>query len=78
MKKSDIAGWLGMITILVVYGLTSTERIEPAAVSTHAFNLLGGVLLAWNSFHNGAKPVGTLNLTWSLIAAYGVIRGIAG
>lgn len=78
MKKSDVAGWIGMVTILVVYGLTSTERIEPAATTTHAANLIGGLLLAWNSFHNGAKPVGTLNLTWSVIAAYGIVRGLMG
>ena len=78
MKKSDIAGWTGMVTILVVYALTATGRVDPEAIGTHVANFVGGLALAWNSFHNGAKPVGTLNVTWALVAAYGIARAVLG
>ncbi|MEX1023763.1 MAG: hypothetical protein WD226_01690 [Planctomycetota bacterium] len=78
MKLNEAAGWLGMATILVVYALTATGQIPAEHSGTHVANFTGGLLLAWNSFYNRAWPVGTLNVTWSLVAAYGLLRVAAG
>lgn len=37
-------------------------------------NLFGGIFIAANALANSAYPPAVLNVTWSLIAIYGLIK----
>lgn len=70
----DIAGWLGVASLLLAYVLVSTRRIEGDAVLYQALNLGGAGLLIVNSFYYGAFPSVGINVVWIGIAIYALAR----
>ena len=66
----DIAGWIGVIALLIAYGLVSTKRIEGDAVIYQLLNLAGAALLIVNSFYYGAYPSVVINVIWIGIAIF--------
>jgi hypothetical protein len=71
----DVAGWLGVVCLLLAYGLVSLKRIEGDSVSFQLLNLAGAVLLIVNSFFYGAYPSVGINVAWIAIGAYALVRG---
>jgi uncharacterized membrane protein len=72
----EIMGWVGTILILLAYFLLATKKIEEKSKKYHGLNLIGGGLIVINSISNNAYPSAGLNIVWSLIAAYAIIKGI--
>ena len=66
----DIAGWAGVVALLVAYGLVSTKRIEGDAVIYQLLNLAGAALLIVNSAYHGAYPSVVINVIWIGIALF--------
>ena len=71
----DVAGWVGVVALLVAYGLVSTRRIEGDSAAYQLLNLAGAALLIVNSFYYGAFPSVGINLVWIGIAIYALVRG---
>lgn len=65
----DIAGWGGVVALLLAYGLVSTKRIEGDAVVYQLLNLAGAISLIVNSSYYGAYPSVVVNVIWIGIAA---------
>ena len=74
----DVAGWVGVVALLVAYGLVSTRRIEGDSVTYQLLNWAGAALLIVNSFYSGAFPSVGINLVWIGIAIYALVRGRPG
>ena len=70
----DVAGWIGVVALLVAYGLVSTKRIEGDSVVYQMLNLVGAGLLIANSFYYGAYPSVGINVIWIGIAVYALWR----
>lgn len=64
---STIAGWVGMILILVAYFLVSSERVSGESY-IQLLNLFGALGIIWNTFEQKAWPAMTLNIAWVVIA----------
>ena len=66
----DIAGWSGVVVLLIAYGLVSTKRIEGDAVMYQLLNLVGAILLVVNSSYHDAYPSVVVNVIWAGIAIF--------
>lgn len=64
----DIAGWAGVILLLVGYALVSTRRTEGDSILYQSLNVLGALCLIINSAYYGAVPSVTINIIWIGIA----------
>ena len=74
----DVTGWIGVVALLVAYGLVSTKRTEGDSVAYQALNAIGAALLIVNSFYYGAYPSVGINVIWIGIAVYALGRKRAG
>ena len=74
----DVTGWIGVVALLVAYGLVSTKRMEGDSVAYQALNAVGAALLIVNSFYYGAYPSVGINVIWIGIAVYALGRKRAG
>ena len=63
-----IAGWIGMIFILVAYWLVSAKKVEGGARLYQLLNFVGALGIIWNTFVQQAWPAMLLNVIWALIA----------
>ena len=70
----DIAGWIGVVALLVAYGLVSTKRTEGDSVIYQLLNGIGAILLITNSYYYGAYPSVGINIVWIGIAIYALAR----
>lgn len=72
----EIIGWFGAIAILIAYLLVSIKRISPTSKAYQMLNLLGALGIVVNSLVHNAIPSAGLNITWSVIALYGLINSL--
>jgi hypothetical protein len=72
----DAMGWLGMILLLVAYGLLTTGRWRVTGAPYQLANVAGGVLLAVNTAYHHAWPSAALNLVWFVIGAVGIRKAV--
>jgi len=72
----EIIGWVGMILILVAYFLLTSKKLKENSKKYHLLNLVGGLLIVINALSHNAYPPATLNIIWSIIAVYGILKGL--
>lgn len=73
----EIAGWIGTVLVLLAYFmLIAFKKITEDSKSYNIMNLLGAVLIIINSSYHMAYPSVGLNIAWSIIAIYGLIKGL--
>ncbi len=69
----DIMGWIGMVLVLLAYGLLSTNKIKND-VTYQLLNLLAGIFMAIGLFPKNAWFSFTLQIIWGLIALISLIK----
>lgn len=69
----DVMGWIGMILVLIAYGLLSTNKIKNG-VFYQLLNLIAGVCMAIGLFPKNAWFSFTLQIIWALIAVYSIVK----
>ena len=72
----EITGWIGMSLVLLAYLLITIKKFDEVSILYHSMNFCGAVLIGMNSIINGAYPSGALNIIWTFIAIYGLIKGL--
>ena len=72
----EIIGWIGAIMILLAYFLLTQKKLTGESRTYHLINLLGGLAVGINALVNVAYPSVALNMIWSLIAIYGIVKGL--
>jgi len=70
----DVVGWMGVIGLLVAYGLVSAKRVEGDSVVYQVLNVVGSGLLIVNSFYYGAYPSVAINVLWIGIGGCTLLR----
>ena len=68
LNLPTIAGWIGMIFILVAYYLVSTKKVTGESRFYQLLNFFGAIGIIWNTFTQQAWPAMSLNIVWALIA----------
>ena len=69
MPITEIAGWIGMILVLVAYYLVSfNKKVTGQSILYQCLNLLGVTGIGINVFAQKAWPVFTLECIWAMIA----------
>ena len=69
----DILGWIGMILVLVAYGLLSTNKVENGKLY-QMLNLIAATFMAIGLFPTKAWFSFTLQVIWALIAFVAIIK----
>ncbi len=65
----------GTALILLAYFLITSKKISSESKTYQGMNLFGAIGIVINSMMNGAYPSAGLNIIWSIIAIYGLIKG---
>ena len=68
----EITGWVGAVTVLLAYGLLSTDRLSSRSRLYQLLNIAGAVGLVINSAWNGAIPSAVVNLIWIGIGVHAI------
>ncbi len=69
----DIVGWIGMVLVLIAYGLLSTNKIKNGFIY-QLLNLLAGTFMALGLYPKNAWFSFTLQIIWAIIAAYSIAK----
>ena len=69
----DILGWIGMIIVLIAYGLLSTNKIENGKLY-QTLNLIAATFMAIGLFPTKAWFSFTLQVIWALIAIIAIVK----
>lgn len=69
-EPHEILGWLGALSILVAYGLSSLGKIEAQSYTFQILNFFGAFGMVVNARVNKAYPSYVLNLIWMAIGLY--------
>ena len=73
----DVLGWIGAIEVIIAYVLVSTNKMTGESVIYQLLNLTGAILLIIQTLYLKAYPSAFVNVIWTFIAAYSIIK-IAG
>jgi peptidoglycan/LPS O-acetylase OafA/YrhL len=68
-------GWVGAICVLLAYFLISLGKVNNNNMFYHLLNLLGAVLLIYNTVVLKAYPSAFVNVVWTFIAIAGLWKG---
>lgn len=69
----DILGWIGMIIVLIAYGLLSTNKIENGKLY-QTLNLIAATFMAIGLFPTKAWFSFTLQVIWALISIIAIVK----
>lgn len=69
----DIMGWIGMILVLMAYGMLSLGKINNG-ILYQILNLLAGICMAIGLFPKNAWFSFTLQIFWAIIAVVSIIN----
>lgn len=70
----EIAGWVGMICVLVAYILLSFGRMNGRSPGYHILNLVGASGFIVNTWAHGAIPSFALNVVWAAVGLAALAR----
>jgi hypothetical protein len=74
----DALGWVGVVALLLAYGLVSTRRLAGDSVVYQALNVVGSGLLIINSYYYRAMPSVAVNVFWIGIGVFSLARSWLG
>lgn len=70
----DMAGWIGMVLILLGHFLSSTGRVKSDSQAYQFMKFFGACGILWNVFVLKSWPVACLSLFWLVIAVYSLFK----
>ena len=69
----DIFGWIGMVLVLIAYGLLSTNKI-PNGKLYQILNVIAAIFMAIGLLPKNAWFSFTLQIVWALIGVIAIIK----
>lgn len=69
----DVFGWIGMILVLVAYGLLSSNKIDTGK-SYQIINLFAAIFMAIGLYPKNAWFSFALQVAWGLIAIVSLVK----
>lgn len=73
MQKSEIAGWYGVIAILLAYGLLSFQVIT-SGLWYQLLNATGAAAIVIDALDDKNWQPAVLNIVWAAIAVFSLLR----
>lgn len=70
----DAGGLVGVVLMLVAYGLTVADRLDATGVPALALNLTGAVLVLLSLAQDFNLSAAVIEAAWALIALGGLLR----
>ena len=70
----DVISWIGMVLILGAFGMLNLGKISASGWAYQVMNFVGSIFLAITAFVNNVEAIAWLNVTWFLVAGYGIYR----
>jgi hypothetical protein len=74
----DILGWIGALEVIAAYLLVSLHKVTGKSVLFQLLNLTGALLLIVNTIYLKAYPSAFVNVIWTGIACYSIIKNRKG
>ncbi|HXA02945.1 MAG TPA: hypothetical protein VNW99_13205 [Cytophagaceae bacterium] len=74
LSFTDILGWIGAIEVLTAYLLVSINKVDGKSITFQLLNLTGAVFLIINTVALKAYPSAFVNVIWSGIAIYFLVK----
>ena len=72
----DILGWIGMVLVLLAYGLLSTNKIDNGKIY-QILNLIAAIFMAIGLLPKNAWFSFALQVAWAVIALVAIIKIIS-
>jgi hypothetical protein len=72
----EVVGWTGAALVLSAYFLITSKKVKAESKLYHSLNLFGGLFIVINTLYHSAYPSVALNSIWSIIALYGIAKGL--
>ena len=69
----DILGWIGMVLVLIAYGLLSTNKI-PNGKLYQILNVIAAIFMAIGLLPKNAWFSFTLQIVWALIGIIAIVK----
>ena len=69
----DVLGWIGMVLVLVAYGLLSTNKINSGKLY-QVLNLIAAIFMAIGLLPKNAWFSFALQVAWGIIAIISIIK----
>ena len=73
----EAIGWAGAFLILTAYVMLTRKMLTGQSKAYHLLNLVGGVGIVIESISNATYPPAALNIIWSLVAVYAILKGVS-
>jgi formate hydrogenlyase subunit 3/multisubunit Na+/H+ antiporter MnhD subunit len=73
----EAIGWVGAGLILTGYIMLTRKVLTSESRMYHLLNLFGGLGIVVEAVSNSAFPPATLNIIWSLVAVYAILKTVA-
>lgn len=70
----DILGWIGVVALLLAYGLLSARKLSGQGAVYQGLNVVGSGLLIINSAYYRAMPSVAVNVFWIMIGLVSLAR----
>ena len=71
----QLASFAGALLILVAYGGHQLQWMDSRRSAYNILNGIGSAILAWIAFHPFQIGFVVLEVTWTLISVYALLRG---
>ncbi len=75
-KLTELAGWYGVIAILVAYALLSFDVLDSHHLANHVINLTGGAGILIDAYADKNYQPVVLNVIWIAVAIYAISRAM--
>ena len=73
----EAIGWAGAFLILAAYIMLTRKTLTGQSRLYHLLNLVGGIGIVIESISNATYPPAALNIVWSLVAVYAILKGLS-
>ncbi len=74
MTLYDVIGIMGVLLVLISYGLLQIDKIDPKSISYSALNLAGAILILVSLYYSFNLASFIIEIAWLIISAYGLFK----
>ena len=74
MSLSVIAGLIGAVMMLSVYGCVALGWMNPLKAPAHGINLIGAILVLYSLYYDFNLAAAIMEVAWALVAIIGLTR----
>lgn len=73
---ANVIGIIGVVIVLIAYGLLQTRKIDPKAIPFSFLNLIGSVFITYSLLYYWNLASFIIEIAWILISSYGLYEAL--